>query len=647
MKISILAVSSLLVTLSNATPSPAGSYGIFKKDDSVYANPNDCDSDIESLIAGMTLEQKITQKLLPDIRNWNYGGCNNTAAPLQDMNDEVALSLAKYSFGGLTLFAENLYTTERSVRLIDNAQKANAINNKIPLLVCIDQEGGIVTRLGNGIMMPGNMAIGATSNTDYAYRTGLIVGKEVRAVGANLDFAPDSDVNVNPANPVIGVRSFGMKPELVSANVVRYLDGLRESNCIGCVKHFPGHGDTATDSHFGLPLVNKTLDRINSIELVPFKAAIAAGVDMIMTAHIQYPALDNSTIPSIIDGEPILKPATLSRAIMTDFLRGQLGFKGVTVTDAMNMDAIVKYVGQIDATAKAISAGVDLIIMPVLVRCVSNFTLYDQVIDAVKNEISEGRYSVAELESSVRRILTLKKKYNLLQLDNSPIEERIKYANATLSDPADKAIEKQIAEEAITVVKNDPTYGIPFNTDENSNVVVFMPDDTQTAAVRRKVGELKIKGNFNYMNFTRRALNGTAEELANKASHIILGSLVTTNTPAIDGGDIFINPGDIGTWAYSFPAAVVEKAKEKKISVAVVSLRNPYDVANFENAVGAVLCAYGYKGIILDVYAQPNLPAAISTIFGQSKPKGRLPVDIPSVFKNDTILYPFGFGLSL
>ncbi|PVU84622.1 hypothetical protein BB559_007520, partial [Furculomyces boomerangus] len=428
MKCSVL-LSSLALFVSLAVAAPADTTA-HSYTTTYYVTEDD--SDIDALIANMTIEQKIAQKLMPDMRNWNLGGCDQPVVNVEVMNDELASSLSKYSFGGMVLFAENLVNTERATRLIEAMQQANAVNSKVPLLVGFDQEGGIVTRLGNGTMMPGNMAVGATGDFNNAFLTGTITGSEVKAIGANFDFSPVSDVNLNPANPVIGVRSFGSHPDLVAQYVVQYRKGLRQANCISCAKHFPGHGDTATDSHFGLPLVNKTLSEIEKVELVPFIADIGAGVDMIMTAHIQYPALDNTTIPNIIDGSPMIVPATLSRKIMTDYLRGSLGFTGVTVTDAMNMDAIINYVGSVDAAALTIQAGVDIVCMPVLVRCVANFTLYDNVINRVKSDIENKRYSEIELNTSVKRILKLKKQYNLLKLDSTPIETRIAYANATL-----------------------------------------------------------------------------------------------------------------------------------------------------------------------------------------------------------------------
>ncbi|OMH85678.1 Beta-hexosaminidase [Zancudomyces culisetae] len=603
--------------------------------------------DIDKLISEMTLEQKIAQRLLPDMRNWNYGGCSNKAANVEVMNDELAASISKYSFGGMVLFAENVVNAENATRLIDAMQKANAVNSKIPLFVGVDQEGGIVTRLGNGTMLPGNMAVGATGDPNNAYLSGAITGSELKAIGANVNFAPDADVNINYQNPVIGVRSFGSHADLVAKNAVQYQTGVKSAGCISCGKHFPGHGDTATDSHFGLPLVNKTLEQIQGVELVPFKALIANDVDMIMTAHIQYPALDDTTIPNIVDGSPLIVPATLSKKIMTDFLRGTLGFKGVSITDAMNMEAIISYVGNVDATARAIRAGVDVIIMPALVRCVANFTLYDDVINKVKKDIADKLYSEDELDTSIKRILTLKKKYNLFAPVTTTIEKRIEIANATLSDPKHKEIERNMARDAITLLKNDPTYGIPFKTDETSKVAVFMPDATQIASAVRTMQSLGVRANFTTFPFTNTLFNDTIKAMIDASTHVVIGSLVTKNTPAIDGGDIFIDTGKIGSWAYSFPAGVSDYAKTTKKPIAVISLRNPYDSANFERTTGAVLCAYGFKGYTNGVFGQPNLPAAISTVFGHSKPKGRLPVDIPSVFDNSTILYPFGFGLSL
>ena len=245
------------------------------------------------IVSKMTVEEKVGQMLMPDFRNWNGSG-------FTVMNDEVKGVIEKYHLGGVILFAENVKGTEQTTRLVDGLQQASP---KIPLLITIDQEGGIVRRLQTGTGMPGNMALGATRSTDLSYRVGNVIGRELSALGINVNFGPDLDVNINPANPVIGVRSFGSDPKMVSDLGVAYIKGVQAAGVAATGKHFPGHGDTATDSHLGLPVVTHDIDTLNKVDLVPFKAAIASGVDMIMTAHVAFPAVDDTKVISKKDGD--------------------------------------------------------------------------------------------------------------------------------------------------------------------------------------------------------------------------------------------------------------------------------------------------------------------------------------------------------
>ncbi|PNB77300.1 hypothetical protein C1X30_29235, partial [Pseudomonas sp. FW305-BF6] len=201
------------------------------------------------------------------------------------MNDEVGSIIQKYHLGGVILFAENVVGTEQTARLTDGLQKASP---KLPLLITIDQEGGIVTRLQTGTNLPGIMALGATRSEKYAYQTGEIIGKELSSLGINVNFGPSLDANNNAGNPVIGVRSYSSNPELVSKLGTQTIKGLQSQNIAATVKHFPGHGDTGTDSHYGLPIVTHDKERLRSVELAPFQKAIDEGVDMVMTAHVQF-----------------------------------------------------------------------------------------------------------------------------------------------------------------------------------------------------------------------------------------------------------------------------------------------------------------------------------------------------------------------
>ena len=235
-------------------------------------------------------------------------------------------------------------------------------------MLAIDQEGGIVYRLGSGTALPGNMAIGATNDPKLAKEAGQIIGRELSALGLNVDFAPVLDTNNNPQNPVIGLRSFSSDPNRVAYLGIPMMKGIQDYNVAVAAKHFPGHGDTAVDSHTGLPLVDKSLAELEKLELLPFKKAMDAGVDLLMTAHIQYPQIEKDQVVSKETGEKIYVPATLSDDILTGLVRKKYGYKGVIVSDAMGMDAIAKNFGEVEAVKMAIKAGVDLVLMPTTLR---------------------------------------------------------------------------------------------------------------------------------------------------------------------------------------------------------------------------------------------------------------------------------------
>ncbi|PWA01025.1 hypothetical protein BB558_002901 [Smittium angustum] len=615
-------------------------------DDYVMDDCIKCQS-VKCILSKMTVEEKITQKMIPEFRNWSVGSCGATSG-VTVMNSEIASYLAKYKFGGVILFAPNTPQTQQTLVLVDDIQQANLQTNKIPLLVTIDQEGGAVTRLGQGTMLPGSMAVGATRNPNYASQCGQIIGEELSALGINANNAPDADINTNPLNPVINVRSFGSDTSLVAEYATLYYKGLASKNVIATAKHFPGHGDTTADSHFFLPNVTSSKDYVYSHELVPFQTAIDNGIDMIMTAHIQYPALDSTTIPSKAGGD-IIVPATLSKVILNDILRGEMGFQGVVISDAMNMDAIVTNFGQVDSVRLSFQASLDFSLMPSIPTCLADplMSVFDQIIAGVKQDIADGTYTMEELDASVTRILNLKKKYGILAYDGSNQAARITNALSVVGSADHKAIETQMANNAITLINNDPVRGIPLNIDANTKIAILMPEvapEKQILAITQTLSELGINVPvipFSYLNTQFSATAGQAQ--IDQATHVILGSQIIVNSPELDGG--VINTVSNG-WATTFPLNAINYANSKNKPIFTISLRSPYDVANFVNST-ATLAAYGYKGYDAGVMMEPNIPAAIRVIFGNVKPVGKLPVDIYSPIDPTTIMYPYGYGLTI
>ncbi|MEC0283374.1 glycoside hydrolase family 3 protein [Terribacillus saccharophilus] len=602
------------------------------------------ETDVKAIVEGMSVEQKVGQMLMPDFRNWQKQG-ESKATGFTEMNDEVGSIIQKYHLGGVILFAENVVGTEQTVRLIDGLQDASP---ELPLFITIDQEGGIVTRLQTGTNLPGNMALGATRSEKYAYQTGEIIGKELSSLRVNVNFGPSLDVNNNPDNPVIGVRSYSSNPELVSKLGIQTIKGLQRTDIAATAKHFPGHGDTATDSHYGLPLVTHDKDRLHAVELLPFQNAIDEGVDMIMTAHVQFPAFDDTTYISKKDGQEILVPATLSKKVLTGLLREEMGFEGVIVTDALNMKAIADNFGQEEAVVLALKSGVDIALMPAQVNSLEMEENLASVYNAVLEAIESGDLLMEQVNASVERILKLKEKRGILTPDNAPIEEKVAESLKVVGNKEHLKKEKNMAEDAVTLLKNEDKT-LPFKTKKGDNILVLAPFDDQVEAMTRSINELKGKKKdveITGYAFSEKSFNGEVAAMIDEADYVITGSYVVKNDPAVNDGVIDDSIQDSSKWATAFPRAVMKDAEAKNKKFVLMSLRNPYDVGNFEEAK-AVLAVYGFKGYSNGAYRQPNISAGIKTIFGESKPKGKLPVDIPSVNQPEEILYHYGYGLDI
>lgn len=310
----------------------------------------------------------------------------------QQMPEDFKQKVAEYKIGNVILFANNVQNEVQLTRLCREIHDyVLEQTGQIPFLT-IDQEGGCVTRLSEDFaVVPGAMQISGTGDPHKAYLAGRITAAELRRCGVNFDLAPVADVNSNPQNPVIGVRSYGDTPQQTADYAVQMAKGLMDGGVLACAKHFPGHGDTAVDSHIGLPMVDKSLPQLKACELVPFRALIDSGISGIMTTHILFPQL-----------EPDGLPATMSRRILTDLLRGELGFEGLILSDCMMMGAIAQHYGTVEGGVKAFAAGVDLV-----------FTSHDihlscHIAERMYQKLEQGEIDRAAIEESTARILRYK-----------------------------------------------------------------------------------------------------------------------------------------------------------------------------------------------------------------------------------------------
>ena len=343
---------------------------------------------VSSLLATLSVRQQVGQLVIP----WLSG--NYTA-----LDDSLFQTAARWvdslEVGGLIVSVGSPF---------DIAAKLNALQrrSRLPLLVSADLEWGAGMRVVGATAFPQIMAVGATGDPRDAYEIGTAAAVEGRAVGIHVNFAPDADVNNNPANPIINVRSFGEDPRTVSRLVTEYVRGLHEHGMLATLKHFPGHGDTQTDSHLGLPVITAGYARLDTLELVPFRAGIAAGADVVMSAHIAFPALTGSD-----------DPGTLSPAVLTGLLRDSLRFGGLVVTDALTMGGIVAKYGAGEATVRAFLAGSDLLLMP---------TDPDSAVDAMAAAVAAGRITRERLAASVRRVLEIKRRLGLFHHRTVPLD---------------------------------------------------------------------------------------------------------------------------------------------------------------------------------------------------------------------------------
>ena len=452
----------------------------------------------KAIVEEMTIEQKIGQMLMPDFRQWKMDG-EDAVSDFTTMNAEVAQIIDDFDLGGVILFAQNVKTTEQTTKLTHDLQQviANDESNDLPLLITVDQEGGIVTRLGTGTSLPGNMALGATKNELSSYRAGSVIGKELNSLGINVNFSPSLDVNNNPANPVIGLRSFSSNADLVSKLGIKMINGIQEQGVSGAAKHFPGHGDTATDSHYGLPVVDKSYDELKEIELKPFKAAIENGVDMIMTAHVQLPQIERDTVISKNDGQEIGIPSTLSDDVLTGVLREDMGYNGIIITDALNMDAISKNFGEVETVKMAIKAGVDIALMPTILRSSADVSKLQAIVDGIKEAVESGELTISEIDDSVERIVKLKIDRGIINVNNDTrtVDEKIANAKTIVGSNENRAVEREISAEAITVVKNENNI-LPLNPKEGQNVLLIAPYDNELPGMKFGVTRLIAEGKW-------------------------------------------------------------------------------------------------------------------------------------------------------
>jgi beta-N-acetylhexosaminidase len=511
-----------------------------------------------------------------------------------DIPDEVHEAIRMYRPAGFSLFrAFNIDHPAQVRELTQSLQRVAHEHGLEPFLIAADQEGGQLMAIGEGVtLLPGNLALGAADSPELARAAGTVLGLELAAMGVNVDFAPSCDVNINPLNPVIGTRSFGENPKSVAALAAAMTAGIQASGVAATAKHFPGHGDTASDSHHGVPVVDHQMERLWKVELPPFQAAIQEDVKLVMSAHLSLPA---------VSGRYDV-PSTLSPAILKGLLRNELGYKGVIVTDAMDMKAIQQGERLGEDAVRAALAGCDLLLLTT--NPVDHRRVYQHLLQAVQN----GSIDPSELFESAQRVHVLKE---WLMSQTPPPDLSV------VGCARHRAVAAEIASRSITLVR-DQAHILPLQLEEGQRLAVVMPQPL----------DLTPADTSSYLK------PSLAPVLRNYSPHV--DEIIVPHSPQDQDitsvleqirGCQAVVLGTINAYSQPCQAALVKAVLSANIATILVAFRMPYDLGSFPDAP-TYLCTYS----LLD----PCMLALAKVLGGETRAYGRLPVSIPG-------MYPIGY----
>jgi len=539
---------------------------------------------VQAQIDSMSLEEKVGQLFMVPIRARFY---NEQSPAFQQIKHWIT----KYHVGGISVYGGNAYAAARNIARFQSLADR-------PLLVASTMEWGIPMRVAGGTRFPENMALGATRKPDFAYQEGIITAKEMRALGFNVNFAPVMDVNNNPDNPIINVRSYGENPNMVADFGTQFIQGLQSEHIAATAKHYPGHGDTNTDSHLTLPYVDVSHARLDSVEIPPFKAAIDAGVKVVMTSHIALPQLPSKDVP-----------ATLSPYLLHHLLRGKYGFQGVIVSDALNMGGVVNGYWPGGAAWKAVRAGVDILLLSPDLELA-----YQSVLEAVH----DGRLSEKQIDAAVYRIFELK---NFVKVEENryPVFPTI---NDVVGDTTFKSQAEEAFAQSITLVKDDSN-AVPLDPGKiDQTAVIIVTDDIKYGFPGNRFVQ-EISSRIDHPRIIRispetspEMLNRLAEFLP-RLDAVILGVFVRFRD----------HKGSIGL-----------PPEQSKMLTQLLSLDKPMVTVGFGTPY--LLRYFPDAKTYITTYSTSDeaQTAAVRSIFGEKPITGKLPVTLPSG-------YQFGHGL--
>jgi beta-N-acetylhexosaminidase len=577
---------------------------------------------IDNKIQRMTLEEKVGQLFVANV----YGESVDTANPADVAANQTMYGpgvsnaedlIERYKLGGIIYFRwTNNVNEPRQIAHLSNGIQRVALDQpaRIPMLISTDQEQGVVSRVwAPATEFPGNMALGATRRPADAFASANVTAKELRALGINQNFAPVADVNINPLNPVIGVRSFGENPDLVSRMSAAAVAGTQRAGVSATLKHFPGHGDTVTDSHTGVPWIFHTKEQWEAIDAPPFRAGIAAGADMVMTAHVIMPELQSDCDAATQVG---CDPATVDPEILTGLLREELGYRGVVITDALNMAGVREKYGDERIPVLALKAGAD---MPMMVDTTTDTVSLEVAYDAVLKAVRSGEISEGRLDESVRRVLELKRHRGLFR--DPFVSER--KAPGELGTPEHLAAAERVGDHSVTLVKSDAGL-LPLTLAPGQKVLVTgyrsVSDTLNAQPAAHLAAALGEHGLTTELFETGTAPDSaTIATAVSKASASDVVVVATANASGSAAQRDLVN----GLLASGKP-------------VVLVATRNPYDIAALTQAP-TYIASYSWTA--------PAMRAVARVLLGEVNPVGQLPVRIPAADDPSVTLYPYGHGL--
>ena len=522
---------------------------------------------VDTHLSRMTVSEKVGQLIMI-----GFGGTKS--------NEEIRLWVGQRKVGGAVLFSRNIVDLAQTAKLTRDIAK---LSLDLPPFIALDQEGGNVVRVKDGAtVLPGNMTLGATRSPMLSMVSGQSMGIDLRRLGFNMNLAPVLDINSNPRNPVIGVRSFGEEAQLVGQLGAWFIRGQQEVGVSSVAKHFPGHGDTQSDSHFSMPSISADEARLFELELEPFVASISAGVDAVMTAHI--------AIPKVLESPDL--PATLSKKLLTDILRKRLGFEGVVITDGLEMQGIVKKFGSGEAAVRAILAGADMAMI------LWTKSKKEEVYQALLSAVRSGRLSVSRLDESVRRILRVKYRRGLFDSPETSLSTLMQDRNY---NALHRRVSREVARAGTTLVRNHGDM-LPLRTHRYRKVVVMAPPGPLATRLAAEANIEVVKIPWRTSRSLRRKITEKLLRAAQGADALVFAVVNRSHVSVVQN--------------------VLRRAPA--LPSAMVSLASPYFL-EYVPQIDAYVCAYSYQPVAQEAVADGLL--------GKLPMKGRLPVTLPGYYE--------------